>query len=85
MLGDIEACLTRNLCECILYFYGELCGIPENVPRFLKNAFHIPEERHLGLASLWYKVVNQNFCMFKFLSGYMESCNRLCKFDLFFF
>ena len=22
------------------------------VPRFLKNAFHIPEERHLGLASL---------------------------------
>ena len=26
--------------------------IPENVPRFLKNAFHILEERHLGLASL---------------------------------
>ena len=33
-------------------FYGEICGIPENVPRFLKNAFHIPEESHLGLASL---------------------------------
>ena len=35
-----------------MYFYGEKCGIPENVPRFLKNAFHFPEERHLGLASL---------------------------------
>ena len=52
VLDDIEARLTRNLCECILYFYCEICGIPENVPRFLKNAFHIPEERHLGLASL---------------------------------
>ena len=29
-----------------LYFYGEICSIPENVPRFLKYAFHIPEERH---------------------------------------
>ena len=28
---------------CILYFYEEICGIPENVPRFLKNAFHITE------------------------------------------
>ena len=36
VLGDIEGCLTRNLCECILYLYGEICGIPENVPRFLK-------------------------------------------------
>ena len=44
-----EARLTRNFCECILYFFGEICGILENVPRFLKNAFHIPEERHLGL------------------------------------
>ena len=52
VFGDIEARLTRNLCESILYFYGEICGILENVPRFLKNAFHIPEERHLGLASL---------------------------------
>ena len=32
--------------------YGEICGIPENVPRFLKNVFHIPEGQHLGLASL---------------------------------
>ena len=52
VLCDIQTRPTRNLCECILYFYGEICGIPENVPRFLKNAFHIPEERHLGLASL---------------------------------
>ena len=53
VFGDIEACLTRNLCECILYFHGEICGIPENVPRFLKNAFHIPEERHFeGLLSV---------------------------------
>ena len=37
VLGDIEGRLTRNLCECILYFYGEICSIPENVPRFLKN------------------------------------------------
>ena len=29
-----------------------MCSIPENVPRFQKNVFHIPEERHLGLASL---------------------------------
>ena len=35
-----------------LYFYGEICGISENFPRFLKNAFHFPEEGHLGLASL---------------------------------
>ena len=27
VLGDIEVCLTRNLCECI-----STCGIPENVP-----------------------------------------------------
>ena len=26
--------------------------IPENVPRFLKKVFHIPEGRHLELASL---------------------------------
>ena len=52
VLGDIEARLTRNLCECILYFDGKICGIQENVPRSLKNAFLIPEERHLGLASL---------------------------------
>ena len=49
---DIEAHLTRNLCEFIFYFYDEICGIPENVPRFLKNAIPIPEERHYGLASL---------------------------------
>ena len=47
-----SAILKLDLCECILYFYGETCGIQENVPRFLKNAFHIPEERHLGLTSL---------------------------------
>ena len=54
VLGDIEARLTRNLyfCECILYFYGEIWCILENVPRFLKNDFHIPEERHLELAYL---------------------------------
>ena len=46
------AILKLDLCECILYFCGEICGIQENVPRFLKNAFHIPEERHLGLTSL---------------------------------
>ena len=53
VLSDIEARLTRNLCECILYLYGEINGIPENVPRFLKNAFHIPEECHFGLAFLY--------------------------------
>ena len=30
---------------------------PENVPRFLKNVFHIPDERQLGLASLLGKSV----------------------------
>ena len=39
-------------CECILYFYGKICGIQVNIPRSLKNAFHIPEECHVGLASL---------------------------------
>ena len=34
------------------HFIGEIFGIPENVPRFLKNVFHIPDERQLGLASL---------------------------------
>ena len=34
------------------FFIGEIFGIPENVPRFLKNVFHIPDERQLGLASL---------------------------------
>ena len=57
----LKLVLKRNMCECILYFYSEICGIPENVPRFMKNAFHIPEDRHLGLASLIYRV-------FKFLS-----------------
>ena len=52
VFGDIEAGLARNLCECILYFYGEICGIRENVLRFLKNTCHIPDERYLGLASL---------------------------------
>ena len=28
VLCDIEALLTRNLCECILYFYDEICSIP---------------------------------------------------------
>ena len=37
----LKLVLKRNLYECILYFYGEICGLPENVPRFLKNAFHI--------------------------------------------
>ena len=34
------------------HFTGKIFGIPENVPRFLKNVFHIPDERQLGLASL---------------------------------
>ena len=32
--------------------YCEICSILENVPRCLKNVFHIPEGRHLWLASL---------------------------------
>ena len=39
VLGNIETHLTRNLCECILYFNGEICRIQENVPRFLKMPF----------------------------------------------
>ena len=35
-----------------LHFIDEIFGIPENVPRFLKNVFHIPDKRQLGLASL---------------------------------
>ena len=33
VLGDIEACLIRNLFECILYFYGEIWGIPAKCPQ----------------------------------------------------
>ena len=33
-------------------FYGKICGIAENFPKFLKSVVHIPEERHLGLSSL---------------------------------
>ena len=36
------------------HFIGEIFGIPENVPRFMKNVFDIPNERQLGLASLLY-------------------------------
>ena len=36
----------------VQHFIGEIFGIPENVPRFLKNVFLIPDERQLGLASL---------------------------------
>ena len=39
-------------CNVLQQFIGEIFGIPENVPRFLKNIFHIPDERQLGLASL---------------------------------
>ena len=49
ILGGIEAVL----CECNFYkIFGEIWGIAENFPRFLKSAVHFPEERHLGLASL---------------------------------
>ena len=40
------------------HFIGEIFGIPENVPRFLKNVFHIPDEQQLGLASLGRKESN---------------------------
>ena len=39
-------------CNILQHFIGEIFGIPENVPRFQKNVFHIPDERQLGLASL---------------------------------
>ena len=32
-------------------YMWQICGIPENVPRFQKSVFHIPDKRHLGLAS----------------------------------
>ena len=37
---------------CYIFYniYGKMWGIPENVSRFLKYVFHIPEGRHLGLA-----------------------------------
>ena len=80
VLCDIEAHLTRNLCECIVYFYGEICGILENVPRFPKNAFHILEERHLGLASLYLYQRLPAYC-FQFMCrhGYnkLKVCHRI--------
>ena len=44
--------ILKLILQEIMYFYGEICGIRVNVPRFLKNAFHIPEECYLGTASL---------------------------------
>ena len=56
--GTVQGDIETLLCECILCnIYGEVCSIPENIPRFLKSVVHIPEERHLGLASLY-----QNLC-----------------------
>ena len=46
-----ETCLSA-FCNVIYNIYGRICCIPENVSRFLKNDCNIPEERHLGLASL---------------------------------
>ena len=43
VLGHIETVL----CECSFYkmcIYGEICGIPEIFPRFLKSGIHNPEE-----------------------------------------
>ena len=50
VLDDYEAVL----CEYIFFLniYGEICGIWEIFPRFLKSVIHIPEARHLGMASL---------------------------------
>ena len=36
----------------VTHYNAEIFGIPENVPRFLKNVCHIPNERQLELASL---------------------------------
>ena len=47
-----ETCVSL-FCNIVYNIYGEICGIPENVPRFLKNDFHISEEQHLRLASLY--------------------------------
>ena len=48
----LKLVLQETCVSAFCKFYGEICGIPENIPRFLKNANHIPEESHLGLASL---------------------------------
>ena len=40
--------------------YGKICGIPENFPRYLKSVVHIPEEQHLGLASLYQVYLNDD-------------------------
>ena len=51
--GDIEACLVW-VYFVIVYatFMVKYAAFWKNVPRFLKSSFHIPEEGHLGLASL---------------------------------
>ena len=45
------ACVSA-FCNILQHCIGEIFDIPENVPRFLKNVFHIPDERQLGLPSL---------------------------------
>ena len=50
----LKLILQETCASSFCTFYGEICSIPKNVTRFLKNAFHIPEEHHLGLASLFF-------------------------------
>ena len=38
-----ETCVSA-FCNIICNIYGKKCSIPENIPRFLKKDFHIPEE-----------------------------------------
>ena len=64
-LGDFDAVLC------------EICGIPEIFPRFLKSVMHIPEEQHLGLASLptcltWSHIIQDNFLT-------IFNCHSNCK------
>ena len=76
VLGNIEACLTRNLCECIFYFYGEICGILEIVPIFLMNAFHIPESLNTSIVkSLFSQLI---FSMYSLCFLYVFFMFSLC-------
>ena len=49
ILGDMETVF----CLCIFYNMAKSAAF-QKIFRFLKSVVHIPEERHLGLASLVY-------------------------------
>ena len=75
---DLYYAILKLVLQENLYFYDNICCILENVPRFLKNVFHITEDRHLVLASRL--SVLKHFTLLKpYETRYQFSCEQ-CRF-----